>query len=279
MNDVLAPAIRRGDHAACVFAADDDQARLVGRVAHDAFARGDRVFFLADRADESDVVAFLDDAGLDGRARLDSGELQFMHSSQLGFEDGFEKELQLGAWEALTRQAVDDGYGGLAALAEMSWALSWRVPTESLVAFEAAAAPLFASRRLAAVCQYDARLFDGATAARAAHVHPLGVAMAHDGCTIDHGRLRIERSGDRLAFGGEVDLATVDLLRAQLREHLANGDAVADCGEVTFIDVTGCRLLRDAAVGSIGNGRLTLENVPPAIARVLTLCRWADVVR
>jgi anti-anti-sigma regulatory factor len=72
-------------------------------------------------------------------------------------------------------------------------------------------------------------------------------------------------------------LASIDFLETQLRDRLAVGDAVADCSEVTFVDVAGCRLLRNANLGTFGPGRLFLENTSPAVSRVMNLCNWADV--
>src|SRR5512144_3174009 len=105
-------AVVPGDHACATFATDTDQAALVGGFARNAFARGDRVFYLADRSDESDVTAFLDHAGRDGRARLDAGDLHILHSTKMGLEDGFDRDRQMAVWRSLIDSALTDGYRG-----------------------------------------------------------------------------------------------------------------------------------------------------------------------
>jgi anti-anti-sigma factor len=262
------PQVSPGEHACCVFRSDDDQAQLVGRFARDAVARRDRIFYLADRSDEASVAAFLDDAGIDGQALLGSGALQVMHSSQLDLEDGFDRKRQLAAWRQLTAAARDDGYSGLAVLAEMSWALSRNVDLDALIEYEATAAPVFAGGELSAVCQYDARLFDGATLSRAGHAHPYAIALSDDGVAVDYNRLLLRR-GRQLELAGEIDLANLHFLDQQLTELLDGGDVVADCAGVTFIDAGGCRLLHAARNGAHGTGRLVLRNTPEIVERVM----------
>ena len=273
----LAPEVRPGEHACCVFTSDDDQAHLVGRFAADAFARGDRVFYLADAADEDDVVAYLDAAGLDGRRRLDNGDVQIMHSSQMGLEDGFDSERMFGVWESLVGQAREAGCSGLAAAAEMTWAHTWKLDPAVLVEYEAAAAPVFASGELSALCQYDAREFEPSVLRSVRHAHPLSMAIRHAYCDVDYGRLHLESLGhDAFAIEGEIDLATSGFLEHELAHRLAAGDAIADCSKIKFVDVAGCRVLRRAALGGFDGGRLTLLDMPPAMSRVMTLCEWAD---
>ncbi|MEA2497183.1 MAG: two-component system, chemotaxis family, sensor kinase Cph1, partial [Thermoleophilaceae bacterium] len=187
------PTVRRGDHACCIFASDDDQARLVGQFARDAFERGDRLFYLADRSDEDAVVALLDEAALDGRARLDMGALQILHSSEMGLESGFDPERQFAVWHALTHQARTDGYGGLAAATEMTWAQTWKLDPEVLLDYETTAGGAFASGELSALCQYDSRFFDHDVVHDARRAHAVAVAVDEDRSVVDWERLRLER--------------------------------------------------------------------------------------
>jgi anti-anti-sigma regulatory factor len=263
-----APAVSPGDHACCTFATDDEQAELVSRFARDAVERNDRVFYLADRADEAQVAGYVTDGGLDGRAMLDGGALQVLHSSQIDLAGGFDRNRMLTVWRQLTEAARDDGYRGLAVLAEMSWALSRDVDADTLIDYEETSGSVFASKELSAICQYDRRLFDDETLQRAGHAHSVAMRLGGAGCTVDHHRLLIHL-GRVLEVGGEVDLANVHFLDQILVERLAHGDAVADCTMLTFIDAGGCRVLRAACNGELGPGRLTLRNVPEGVQRVM----------
>lgn len=267
-----------GDHACCVFEADDDQSGLVGSFARDAVARHDRIFYLADRSDESRVTDYLADAGVDGRAMLDSGALQVLHSSQMGLEDGFERSRQLAVWRQLTAAARDDGYRGLAVLAEMSWALTWNLDLDALVDYEATAEPVFVSGELSAVCQYDRRLFDDELLERVSHAHRYATSIGEGECSIDYNRL-ILYIGKRLELAGEIDLANVGFLETILDEVLAEGDACLDCSGLSFIDARGCRVLHDATKGGDGKGRLSLSDTPEIVARVMRVYQALEETR
>lgn len=265
-----APEISGGEHACCVFASDDAQAELVVKFTRDAVARHDRVFYVADRADETKVADYMTDAGLDGPAMLDSGALKVMHSSQMRLEDGFDRNRQIAAWRRLINAARTDGYRGLSVAAEMSWALTWKLDLDALIAYEAASAPVFVGGRFAAVCQYDSRLFEADTVQRAGHVHPVSIALNGDGLSVDYNRLLLHL-GEDLEIAGEVDMSNVQFLERELTALLAKGDAVADCGGLTFIDAAGCRLLRDACNRDYGDGHLILRNTPAAVERVMAV--------
>lgn len=280
MGPAATAAIRRGDHACCVYSTDGDQAQLVGGFAHGARARGDRIVYLADQSSDAEVVNLLDRAGLDGRAELDSGSLQILRSAEMELDGGFDAERQLGLWNQLIFAARDAGYGGVAVSAEMTWAHAWGVDSDALVHYESTASPLFAGGAISALCQYDTRRFDPATVARLAHVHPCSIRSHNSESAVDYLRLHVTQSGSTrvISIGGDIDVANVGFLRSQLAALLSEGHAVADCAGVRFIDVAGCRLLREASLGGLAAGCLAISNAPPALSRVMRLCDWADGV-
>jgi ABC-type transporter Mla MlaB component len=258
------PQVAPGEHACCVFESDDDQANLLSRFARDAVARRDRIFYLADRSDESKVADILTDAGLDGKTMLDTGALQVLRSSEMGLEDGFDRDRQLAVWKQLTGLARNDGYRGLAVAAEMSWALTWEVDVDALIAYEATSDPVFTTRELSAICQYDARLFDEEVLERAGHAHRYTMSLGEADYAIDYNRLLVY-AGDHFELAGEVDLANVQFLQEMLAELLAEGGGELDCSGLRFVDARGCRVLRDAA----RDHNLILKNIPDALARVM----------
>jgi anti-anti-sigma regulatory factor len=274
----MVTTVAPGDHACGVFASDDDQAQLVGGFARDAFARGDRLFYIADASDEGTIVDFLDDVGLEGRARLDAGDLQILHSSQMGLEDGFDRDRQLAAWQELIDTARDDGYRGLAGAVEMTWALAWDVEPEAVVAYEATAGELFAGGGLSALCQYDTRRFERNLVKRAAHVHPYAIAVRGGDCKLRFRRLSLARSAasDVLELGGEIDFGNLAFLEAQIAEAVVAGDVVLDCSDLDFVDIGGCRLLYRLTAGEPDHGHVELRNPPPVVRRVLNLLTWVE---
>jgi len=61
---------------------------------------------------------------------------------------------------------------------------------------------------------------------------------------------------------GEIDLATVDEFRDALQGALSRGPALVEMAEVTFIDVSGLRVILQTAASVDGASPLTLVNAP-----------------
>lgn len=69
--------------------------------------------------------------------------------------------------------SIGEGYGGACASGEMSWALRGVPGSERLTEYEALINTIVREYPTTAVCQYDARRFDGATLFDVLAVHPM----------------------------------------------------------------------------------------------------------
>jgi anti-anti-sigma factor len=79
-------------------------------------------------------------------------------------------------------------------------------------------------------------------------------------------------------LSGEVDMNTHDRLAAVLDEAARPGlDLVIDCGKLTFIDVTGIRVVLRAA-RMIGDGQLRLTGVHSAVAMIIDVLDLTSTV-
>jgi anti-sigma B factor antagonist len=88
--------------------------------------------------------------------------------------------------------------------------------------------------------------------------------------------VRADRQGDVLTLhlAGEIDLATVDRVEAELEQAEASDarSIVLDLSGLTFMDSTGVRLLLTAHARSRADShRLSLRRGPVAVQRVLEL--------
>ncbi len=91
-----------------------------------------------------------------------------------------------------------------------------------------------------------------------------------------------ERDVVRVAAVGELDLATVAQLQAQIRELRDAGFAhlVLDLRQLTFMDSNGVALILDEDRLARRNGQdFSLISDTPAMQRVLTLCAGGDALR
>jgi anti-anti-sigma factor len=88
-----------------------------------------------------------------------------------------------------------------------------------------------------------------------------------------------ERDIVRVAAIGELDIATIAQLHAQIRELRDAGFAhvVLDLRQLTFIDSSGVQLILDEDRFARRDGQnFSLISGPPTIQRVLTLCAGDD---
>jgi anti-anti-sigma factor len=87
------------------------------------------------------------------------------------------------------------------------------------------------------------------------------------------------REEARLRAVGELDLVAAPILREHVDELLASGfrELVIDLRRVTFIDLTGVRLLLTLAEDAAGDGwRLSLTQAGEQVRRLLTLTGALD---
>jgi anti-anti-sigma factor len=128
---------------------------------------------------------------------------------------------------------------------------------------------------LAAICQYDRRLFDQAAVTGMIACHPRVVQIdpLHD----DH-RLRItpmfEPRGLRVA--GTVDLTTSGALASTLRlaANWPGPDLHLDLGELEFIDIAGVRAIVRAATALRPGRHLVIERLAPSLRKVFGIVGW-----
>ena len=77
----------------------------------------------------------------------------------------------------------------------------------------------------------------------------------------------VKREGGLVTPRGEIDLATVDAVRAEITAAAATGRVVLDLRETTFIDSSGIRLIVEAARET----DLVVVRGGPEVARVFEL--------
>ena len=91
----------------------------------------------------------------------------------------------------------------------------------------------------------------------------------------------VEGRRTRVAVTGDVDVATVDVLREAVLEQLRSGPVLLDLAAVTFMDSSGVRML-DRLRRACADDDLDLvvkDDLPPAVSRVLEITGMLPVLR
>jgi anti-anti-sigma factor len=80
-----------------------------------------------------------------------------------------------------------------------------------------------------------------------------------------------------LVVAGEIDIVLAEELATRLEQRLPlRGDVVVDVGALSFIDVSGCRVIIRAATSLPEGRRLVLANATRQLVRTLSVCGWAN---
>lgn len=273
--------LRPGDHVCCTLESEAEQQMLVSRYLGDALSAGERVIYVTDRTEESQIRSWVSGAGIDVDAHLSNGQLEIWPADAVyGPADRFDPQRQIAVYQSEVERSHRNGYERLAVYAEMSWALADLDAWKRVSAYEREVARILARAGATAVCQYDRRLFPQELLADAFAAHPARIECCEAGSSSSWygAAIRESEAGPHLRVSGELDLACAGYLSARLAEHIGGGaDIVVDAGELTFADVSGCRALIEVAGRLEPPQRLILTDPPGSVRRVFALCEFEAV--
>lgn len=263
-----------GDHACLGF--DDDAARWEIRAAFAGIglSRGERVMFFTDpRTGAEETVHRLTRLGVRAGRALAEGSLVVVDETP-GYDQGagFGPEDRAATWAEVAEAAHREGYPGIRAVGDMSWALRPDLDHDGLVAYEASLTPVFARIGFTAICEYDRRRFTPELLGRVSAAHPATVLQCLDA-------LRVEHSDGILSMSGDADLATRAEFEFGLREAFdapTGPPRIIDLSELAFIDAHCAATLVRRVTGLEPSARLVLR-CPPLHARMLRLCGATEV--
>ena len=260
--------VRLGDHLCLPFTNDDEQREIVTAYIADGLRQGERVLYFADRTDPSAIDGWLSRSGVDVALAVARGQLtvRSAHGEQ------FDAATVVTGIHGEMRQARQDGYQGLRLTGEMSWALG----SPGLPEYESGiAATVSTAGDVAAICQYDERLFDSDAVSGlvAFHTNVVRIDPLHDGR-----RLRVVPTFNPrgLKVIGTVDDGTVAGLVQALNEAVRWPEPVLhlDLAELEFIDVAGIRAIVLLAGRLDAERKLQINHLTPTLRKVMTIVGW-----
>ncbi|APX96805.1 MEDS domain-containing protein [Natronorubrum daqingense] len=166
---------RSTDHYAFIYDNDDgvDQLALAASFVRQGLERGERCLYVADDNSRGDVLTAMRSNGIDVDDALESGSLSLLTPAEMYSQDGeFDPEAMLEFWEETLAESKADGFTGLRATAEMTWAVGERASDEALVEYEALLNPLYRNEEYTVLCQYNRDEFSDAVVEDVLETHP-----------------------------------------------------------------------------------------------------------
>jgi anti-anti-sigma regulatory factor len=268
--------VRLGDHLCLPFASDDEQREVLTAYICDGLNRGERVIYYADQTGPDVIGSWLADSGVETSRMVDEGRLEIRSiDNNYLFGGRFEPDIVITTLWVEVRQTRDAGYPGLRISGEMTSELRPVADETALREYENRLSRVFDSRELAAICQYDQRLFDRAAVTGMIDCHQgvVQIDPLHD----DH-RLRIipTYAPRGLRIVGTVDVTTVGALNTtlELATRWPDTEVQLDLGELEFIDVAGVRTIVRTAQSLAPGRRLVISRLAGGLRRVFAVVGW-----
>jgi anti-anti-sigma factor len=265
--------LEAADHACWVY--DDATSFAVAARAYliAGLARGDRLLWVGN--DPTQAMELPDAERLVADGTLHVRPVAGTYEST----ERFRPEQQLAFYDAVTRQAIDDGYRGLCVVADVTDLVTDASRRADFVRWEHLADRFIAGGSgMSAMCAYDRSRLSDAALADVESVHPL-VRPPADAAP-EAVPFQLWFDGGRLTLTGTVDTFVAGRLAHVLAGTPVHGaEMVLDLGDVDFIDAAGCRVLASWARYLSGRGtRLRVLRAPRLFSRVWQLLGFSGSV-
>lgn len=162
-----------GTHLCLIYDSETERQRLLARFVGSGLAAGERVVYLAEKTTKTELTSLLGEMGIEVPEGSVTRCLEVEDAESVYCRDGvFCPRTMLEVLGQIQRETEASGYPCLRATGDMSWALKGARGSERLIEYEALLNDLVAAQPFLAVCQYDARRFDGQALYHVLQVHP-----------------------------------------------------------------------------------------------------------
>lgn len=165
------------DHLALIYESQTDQFAAVIPFIRQGLERGERCLYVADDNTKEEVHDALVESGINAEAAIASGALS-IHTKEDTYlrTEEFEQDAMLDFWQETLAEAQDDeGYTGIRAAAEMTWALDEDTGLDQLVQYEAMLNTIYPDEDYVVLCQYNRERFPSEILSDVIRSHPLMV--------------------------------------------------------------------------------------------------------
>jgi hypothetical protein len=163
-----------GTHMCYIYNDDNQRREIASKYVESGLQGREKVGYFVDLKSPQDIPVALSALGLDLPSDIDTRGLSITRALDMYCPDGaFLPDRMLESLRSMYSNSVGEGYAGARASGEMTWALQGVPGSERLTEYEALINTIVREYPTTAVCQYDARRFDGATLFDVLAVHPM----------------------------------------------------------------------------------------------------------
>jgi hypothetical protein len=161
-----------GMHLCYIYSDDDERVRTMAKFLASSLATGQKILSIVDTISPHDLQKELRSLGVDLSAK--GGDIVTVDNESAYCPGGtFDPDALLDGAVSFCQKAHGEGYAGSRICGDMSWVIRKHVTLVDLLAYETKVNTVIKiPPRAAAICEYDARKFDGSTIMDILRVHP-----------------------------------------------------------------------------------------------------------
>ena len=161
-----------GTHMCLIYDDDRERRKIIGKFITSGLLGREKVAYFADQATPPDIADWLGSMDIE-LAPEEAGNLSITEAESTYCPTGeFVPENMLDTLRSYHRRCAAEQYPASRVSGEMSWALRGIPGSERLMEYESLVNEVLTTHPVTAVCQYDARRFDGSTIMECLEVHP-----------------------------------------------------------------------------------------------------------
>ena len=165
-----------GVHICQIFNNDQERLDSLLKFLRSGLEAGERSACFTEKLDDADLAQCLAEHGLSFDKFRQSGAFTRAGTSEVYFQDDrFDPDRMLGVLKQYHQDSVAGGYPAARVIGEMTAEIQHVAGGSRLMEYESRVSLLLQQHPVTAVCQYDAKAFDGATIMKVLKVHPLMV--------------------------------------------------------------------------------------------------------
>ena len=161
-----------GIHICHIYNDDDERTKTMAKFFIKGMSEGNKILCIVDTISPHDIQAELKNLGVDTSV-LESDFVMLDNKSAYNPDGNFDPDSVLTNIGFFVNQAKKDGYAGLHVSGDMAWVLRDKIQPLSVMEYETKVLDYQKLTPCTAICEYDARKFDGSIIMDVLSVHPV----------------------------------------------------------------------------------------------------------
>lgn len=165
-------------HVCLIYDNEDQREKIVSEYLSAGLRQGEQVNYFIDKGTDENIRTWLLSLGVELPPKDDSNTFRIAKTENVYCPSGrFDPAAMIEQLKRRFEVVENAGYTGTRSCGEMAWILKGIPGSERFLEYESLLNTLTGTFPHIGMCQYDARLFDGATLFKVLQVHPLMIAQ------------------------------------------------------------------------------------------------------